>query len=93
MFDFNKLIKAAPQYNIVYIAVFGSVASGRFTPQSDIDLLVKFGKRKSLLDMVRTERELSELMGSKIDLLTENSISPYIRENIQKELKVIYNEG
>jgi len=53
-------------------------------------MLVRFSKRKSLLAMVRLERELSEALGRKVDLLTEASVSPYMRERILKEMKVIY---
>jgi uncharacterized protein len=50
------------------IAVFGSMARGVAKPESDIDLIVRFSNRKSLLSVVRLERELSEAMGRKVDL-------------------------
>jgi hypothetical protein len=53
---------------------------------------VKFSKRKSLLDLVKIERKLSEVLDRKVDLVTEASVSPYMIDNIRKELKVIYNE-
>ena len=40
--------------------------------------------------LVRLERELSEAMGRKVDLLTEAAISPYMRERVLKELRVVY---
>ena len=72
------------------VGVFGSVARGEETESSDIDLLVKFSKRKSLLAIVKLERELSTALGKKVDLLTEAALSPYLREGILNELKVIY---
>jgi predicted nucleotidyltransferase len=72
------------------IGVFGSTARGEATESSDIDLLVKLSKPKSLLSMVKLERNLSEAVGQKVDLLTEGAISPYLKERIFKELKVIY---
>ena len=51
---------------------------------------MKFSKRKSLLDIIRIERELSTVLGKKVDLLTEAAISPYLRDTILSELKVIY---
>lgn len=90
--DLNKLTGAFPKYDIIFVAVFGSFARGEAAEKSDIDLLVEFGKRKSLLDIVRIERELSELMGNPVDLLTKNSISPHIRQRIQDDLKVIYDK-
>lgn len=60
--------------------------------KSDIDLIVRFSKRKSLLAVVRLERELSEALGRKVDLLTEGALSPYLRERILKEMKVVYEQ-
>lgn len=89
-FDTNKLIDICRVNDVKMIGVFGSFARGEATPQSDIDLLVQFSKRKSLLKMVKLERQLTTALGRKIDLLTEASISPYIRDRVKRELKVIY---
>lgn len=89
-FDSEKLIAICRENDVAMLGVFGSVSRGEATTQSDIDLLVKFAKRKGLFALVRLERELSEAMGKKVDLLTEASISPYIRENILGDLQVIY---
>lgn len=62
------------------VGVFGSMVRGEATEKSDLDLLVKFTGRKSLLALVRLERELSAALGRKVDLLTEASLSPYLRE-------------
>lgn len=69
--------------------VFGSYARNEARVGSDLDLMVWFGEQKSLLGMIRIERELSELLGIKIDLLTEQAVSPYLIDRIMKELKVI----
>ena len=50
---------------------------------------MEFEKRKSLLELVGIEQELEDNLGIKIDLLTEDSISPYLIEKIRKESKVI----
>ncbi len=71
-------------------AFFGSMARGTAKKKSDIDLIVRFSKRKSLLAMVRLERELSEALGRKVDLLTEAAISPYMRERVFTEMQVVY---
>jgi predicted nucleotidyltransferase len=52
--------------------------------------LVEFTTKKSLLELVRIEREISETLGIKVDLLTEQSISPYLIDNIKREERVIY---
>jgi len=89
-FDVNRLIEICRQNDLARIGVFGSMARGEATVQSDIDLLVEFSTRKSLLALVRLERELSTALGRKVDLLTEAAISPYLRQRIQRELQVIY---
>ncbi len=72
------------------VGVFGSMARGDAKKKSDIDLIVRFSKRKGLLAVVRLERELSEALGRKVDLLTEAAISPYVREKVMKDLRVVY---
>jgi predicted nucleotidyltransferase len=86
----NKIINICRKNDVSMIGVFGSTARGEATESSDIDLLVKLSKPKSLLSMVKLERNLSEAVGQKVDLLTEGAISPYLKERIFKELKVIY---
>ncbi len=90
-FDTDNLISLCRQNDVAMIGLFGSTARGEASEGSDLDFLVEFGKRKSLLEMVRFERELSESLGKKVDLLTEAAISPYIRENILRDLTVIYD--
>jgi len=89
-FDKSEFIKICHENDVVMLGLFGSMARGEATDKSDIDLLVKFSKRKSLLEVIRIERELSETLGRKVDLITEAAISPYIRENILHDLEVIY---
>ncbi|MBI5945696.1 MAG: nucleotidyltransferase family protein [Chloroflexi bacterium] len=72
------------------VGIFGSMVRGEARKDSDIDLIVRFSKRKSLLSMVRLERELAEALGRKVDLLTEASISPYMRERVLQEMQVVY---
>jgi predicted nucleotidyltransferase len=88
--DMDKLTEICRRNDVAMIGVFGSVARGEASEQSDVDLLVKFSKRKSLLALVRLERELSTALGRKVDLLTEAAISPYLRDRIKRDVKVIY---
>ena len=86
----DKLRHICRENDIAILGAFGSVARGEATEQSDVDLLVRFSKRKGLLALVRLERILSEALGKRVDLLTEAAISPYIRENILNDLQVLY---
>ncbi len=89
-FDTNKLIEICRQNDVAKIGVFGSMARGEFNDQSDVDLLVEFSKRKSLLALVALERQISAVFGKKVDLLTEAAISPYLRDKIKSDLRIIY---
>ncbi len=72
------------------VAIFGSYVHDEEEPGSDIDVLVTFSETKSLLELVRIERELSEQIGIEVDLLTENSLSPYIKDDVHKEMIEVY---
>ena len=70
---------------VVRAGIFGSYARGEAKKKSDVDILVKFKGKQSLLDMVRMERELKQKLGINVDLLTYRSISPYLKERILHE--------
>jgi predicted nucleotidyltransferase len=89
-FDTSRLIDICRQNDVAMVGVFGSQARGEANDQSDIDLLVKFSKRKSLLALVALERQLTDALGKKVDLLTEAALSPYLRARILRDLQVIY---
>ena len=89
-FDSAKLIEICRQNDVSKVGVFGSMARGEATAKSDIDLLVEFSKRKSLLNVVAFERQLSTALGRQVDVLTEAALSPYLRERIMREVQVIY---
>ena len=88
--DTSKLVEICRANDVEMVAVFGSTARGDTSPDSDIDVLIRFTRRRSLLALVRLERELSVALGRKVDLLTEASISPYIRKPIARDLRVLY---
>ena len=87
---FKKIISILKNNRISRISIFGSYARGENNLESDIDIMVKFSVKKSLLEIVKIERELYESIGIKVDLLTEKSISPYLIDKIRREEKVIY---
>lgn len=87
----NKLVSLLKPHGVRKIGIFGSFARGDFNEESDIDVLVDFSERKSLLEIVHLENEVSENLGRKVELLTEKAISPYLRERIRDEVKVVYD--
>jgi len=90
LFDTNALIDLCRDNDVARLEVFGSTARGEANEDSDVDLLVEFSKRKSLLALVSLERKMSAALGRKVDLLTEAAISPYLREQINRDRRVIY---
>lgn len=86
----DNLIQLCRQNDIERLGLFGSAARGEETDQSDIDLLVYFSKRKSLISVISLERKISAILGKNVDLLTEAAISPYLRKQILQNIKVIY---
>ncbi len=86
----KKIISILIKHGIKKILVFGSYARNEATPKSDLDLIVEFPEGTSLLDHVGIEIELSESLNMKIDLLSRNGISPYIKNQVLKEAIVIY---
>lgn len=88
----KKIIPTLKSQGVVKAAIFGSYATGEAKKDSDIDILVRFSARKSLLDLVRLQFILEDKLGKKVDLLTYNSIHPLLKDIILQEQKVIYEK-
>ncbi len=87
-----EVIEILKQNDIEYAALFGSRARGDNQPGSDYDILIRFKKEreKGLFGLISLQRRLSEILRQKVDLVTQDSLSPYIRKYIIEDLKVIY---
>ena len=86
----KKITSILARHGAKRISIFGSYARGETKPDSDVDILVEFSERKSLLDIIGIEQELCEALGMKVDLLTEKAVSPYVIDKIKNEMVVIY---
>jgi len=80
------------------MAVFGSTVRGEATKKSDLDLLIRLKPSKSrpklgLFKLMEIEDNLRKKLGRTVDLVTEDSLSPYIRPYVEKEKVIIYEEG
>ena len=75
------------------LLLFGSYLKNNYSADSDVDLLVEFEEDTGygLLDLSRMERELSEIIGKKVDLRTPNELSRYFRDTVLREAKVEYD--
>ena len=95
----NKSIKEKIQSlceanGIIFMALFGSFARKQETKKSDIDVVIKFDEHqaKSLLDLIHAEHEMQKIFHKKVDLLTMDSISPYLKSDILNSMKVVYEK-
>jgi uncharacterized protein len=74
------------------LALFGSVLRDDFRPDSDVDVLVEFEPGTHLgLRFFDLERELSAILGRKVDLNTHGSLSKYFRDEVLSEAEVQYD--
>jgi hypothetical protein len=88
--DIKNILKAhkkelQEKYHVKDIALFGSYVKGKQTPDSDIDILVEFEKPITLIQFLKLENYLSELLGLKVDLVVKKSLKPYIKKQVLKE--------
>ncbi len=73
------------RFGVSSVALFGSLARGEATEDSDIDLLVEFSKPIGLLQFVALKRVLGEVLGRPVDLVTRNALRPQLRDQILRE--------
>ncbi|MBD3229233.1 MAG: hypothetical protein GF329_13705 [Candidatus Lokiarchaeota archaeon] len=85
----HEIIEILKQHDVKKAALFGSIIREDFNEDSDIDILIEFRGRKSLLDLVRLKRDLEEKINRKIDILTYNSIHPLLIDKILQHQRVI----
>jgi predicted nucleotidyltransferase len=83
----EEILRLAVSRGAHNVRVFGSVARGEARDDSDIDLLVDVESGRSLLDIVGLWLDLQELLGRKVDLLTEGGINRHLRERILAEAR------
>ena len=75
---------------VVKAGIFGSYAKGENKKNSDIDMLIKFKGKKSLLDLVSLERKLKTALKKDVDLITYKSINPLLKDYILNDEVRIY---
>ena len=83
----QEVLAVAGRHHASNIRLFGSVARGEETPQSDIDLLVTLGADASLFDLVQLRRSLTDLLGRDVDVVEDTAIHWFIRDRILQEAK------
>ena len=81
----DEILQIATRHGAYNLRIFGSVARGDFDEKSDVDFLVDMEQGRSLLDLGGLLMDLQELLGCKVDVVTEEGLRPRIRESVLKE--------
>lgn len=84
--DIRRIASAHGASNV---RVFGSTGRGEQRAGSDLDLLVDMAEGRSLFDLVALSYDLEESLGVEVDVVTEASLSAYIRDRILAEAIVL----
>jgi predicted nucleotidyltransferase len=82
----DEILRLAIQRGARNVRVFGSVARGEAAVGSDVDFLVDMEEGRSLLDLVGFWQDLEELLGCRVDVITDGGVSPYLRDRIYAEV-------
>jgi uncharacterized protein len=80
-----EILRIAAGHGAHNLRIFGSVARGQARPDSDLDLLIDLEPGRSLLDIIAIKQDLEDLLGRSVDVVTEDALSPYIRDRILSE--------
>ncbi len=81
----DEILRLAARYGVTDVRVFGSVARGDQREDSDVDFLVRMEEGRSLLDLGGLLMDLQDLLGCRVDTVTEGSLHPLIRQSILEE--------
>ena len=80
--------RAAPilkRHDAVEAYVFGSAARGEATPESDIDILVRFKTIQGLLEHIRVKYDLQDTLGQRVDLVQMEALRKEMRSSVDRD--------
>ncbi len=83
----DAITRIAGHHGVIRVRVFGSVVRGEATPDSDIDLLVETGPEISAWFPAGLILDLEDLLGRRVDIVTERALNPAIREHVLQEAR------
>jgi predicted nucleotidyltransferase len=81
----EEICRIAFAHGAVNVRVFGSTGRGEQGTTSDLDLLVDMAEGRSLFDLIALSDDLEESLGTEVDVVTEASLSPYMRDRVLDE--------
>ncbi|WGE90676.1 nucleotidyltransferase family protein [Actinobacillus genomosp. 1] len=85
----SEIMAVSRQFAVENLRVFGSVAKGLDTENSDLDILVDTTPQTTMFDLCGLQVELEELLGIKVDILTPRSLPEKFRQQVLSEAKVL----
>lgn len=85
----EEILRIAASHGARNVRVFGSVARGEADSKSDIDLLVEFKRGTTLLGHAALVQELEDLLGVKVDVVSERGLRDRVRERVLREAVAI----
>ena len=81
----EEILLLAAKHGARNVRIFGSVARGQAGAQSDLDVLVDLEPGHSLIDLGGFLMDLQELLGCKVDVVTEKGLRERIRDRVLRE--------
>ena len=92
--DRQRVAEFCRKHHIRKLALFGSVLGDDFRPDSDVDVLVAFEPGQVIgLRIIDIEDELAQLLGRRVDLVSEKYLNHRIRDGVLAAAEVQYAEG
>lgn len=81
----EEILSIATKYGAFNVRIFGSVARGDETADSDVDFLVELEPGRNLLDRIALMQDLEDLLERKVDVATVKGLREYFRDRILRE--------
>lgn len=81
----EKILPVLRRHGVTRAGLFGSVARGEATPESDVDILVELNEEASLLDFIGVKLDLEDVLERRVDLVQYDAIKPRLRDRILGE--------
>ena len=81
----EEILNIAAKHGAYNVRIFGSLARGEADKESDVDILVELGPDRSLLDLGGFLTDLEDLLGCRVDVVTEKGLRPRLRDRVLQE--------
>lgn len=81
----DEILRIAARYGVTHVRIFGSVARGDAKPESDIDFLVEYPARFSLLDLAGLVNDLEALLGHRVEIASGTNLREELRPYIMRD--------